>query len=182
MRYWINIQKKLLAVILISLPAISNANSIDFPALDIENNSGGATLTDTEFNIDATAFAIVFADLSIIDIPDQTFTLTSTGSIDSTTIDVGYFSGTFDAGSLLTGSFTDLTVGHFGDGSGTFNGDVVFTGGSLAGGLAGGRITGSFTASSVDAKIGAVVPVPAAVWLFGSGMIGLIAVARRKAA
>ena len=27
-----------------------------------------------------------------------------------------------------------------------------------------------------------VVPVPAAVWLFGSGLIGLIGVARRKAA
>ncbi|MBI5783055.1 MAG: VPLPA-CTERM sorting domain-containing protein, partial [Gammaproteobacteria bacterium] len=28
----------------------------------------------------------------------------------------------------------------------------------------------------------AVVPVPAAVWLFGSGLLGLIGVARRKAA
>ena len=182
MRYWINLNRKLLAVILISLPAISNANSIDFPALDIENNSGGAALTDSAFSIDATAFAIVFADMSFIDIPDQTFTLTSTGSIDTTTADIGYFSGSFDAGSLLTGSFTNLFVGHFGDGTGSFNGDVIFTGGSLAGGLPGGRITGSFTTTSVDAKIGAVVPVPAAVWLFGSGLVGLIAVARRKAA
>jgi len=27
-----------------------------------------------------------------------------------------------------------------------------------------------------------VIPVPAAVWLFGSGLLGLIGIARRKAA
>lgn len=31
-----------------------------------------------------------------------------------------------------------------------------------------------------DSAFGAVVPVPAAVWLFGSGLLGLIGVARRK--
>jgi hypothetical protein len=36
---------------------------------------------------------------------------------------------------------------------------------------------GSFTATSVPAP----VPVPAAVWLFGSGLLGLIGVARRRA-
>ncbi len=33
----------------------------------------------------------------------------------------------------------------------------------------------------VDVRIVPAVPVPAAVWLFGSGLVGLIAVARRKA-
>ena len=33
-----------------------------------------------------------------------------------------------------------------------------------------------------DSAFGAVVPVPAAVWLFGSGLLGLIGVARRKKA
>jgi hypothetical protein len=33
----------------------------------------------------------------------------------------------------------------------------------------------------VTAQIGAVpVPVPAAIWLFGSGLLGLVGVARRK--
>lgn len=31
-----------------------------------------------------------------------------------------------------------------------------------------------------DSAFGAVVPVPAAVWLFGSGLLGLIGIARRK--
>lgn len=33
-----------------------------------------------------------------------------------------------------------------------------------------------------DSAFGAVVPVPAAVWLFGSGLLGLVGVARRKRA
>ena len=46
-----------------------------------------------------------------------------------------------------------------------------------------GNLLGSFispTNSGVSA-IATVVPIPAAVWLFGSGLIGLIGVARRKA-
>ena len=39
-----------------------------------------------------------------------------------------------------------------------------------------------FTASATGNVTGSVVPVPAAVWLFGSGLLGLVGVARRKAA
>ena len=42
----------------------------------------------------------------------------------------------------------------------------------------------SFSASSINSYSGTVttvVPVPAAVWLFGSGLIGLVGIARRKA-
>ena len=38
------------------------------------------------------------------------------------------------------------------------------------------------TPGSEDSAFGAVVPVPAAVWLFGSGLLGLVGVARRKKA
>ena len=31
-----------------------------------------------------------------------------------------------------------------------------------------------------DGDVGAVVPVPAAIWLFGSGLLGLIGITRRK--
>ena len=37
-----------------------------------------------------------------------------------------------------------------------------------------------FTASSDGTVTGALVPVPAAVWLFGSGLLGLVGIARRK--
>jgi hypothetical protein len=41
---------------------------------------------------------------------------------------------------------------------------------------------GDYIRVLTDFSPGAVVPVPAAVWLFGSGLLGLIGIARRKAA
>lgn len=46
----------------------------------------------------------------------------------------------------------------------------IFFGGNLAGG----------SGSVMVDNFGTVVPVPAAVWLFGSGLLGLVGVARRK--
>jgi len=42
---------------------------------------------------------------------------------------------------------------------------------------AGNDLTDYFYIRSADAT---VVPVPAAIWLFGSGLIGLVGIARRK--
>ena len=42
-------------------------------------------------------------------------------------------------------------------------------------------LDGNATAISTDIINASVVPVPAAVWLFGSGLIGLVGVARRRA-
>ncbi len=176
---------KLLALSAILLiPGVSNADIIK-PALDIQDFAGdsGATLTFMTFDIDSTAFTIV-TDGAPIDIDDETFTLTSTGSILG---GLGMFSGSFTVGGgLLTGTFSDLTVLDFGldfGTDGTFGGDVLYTGGSLQGLLMGGRIEGAFSTLGVVAKLGevAVVPVPAAVWLFGSGLLGLVGIARRKA-
>jgi hypothetical protein len=41
---------------------------------------------------------------------------------------------------------------------------------------------GDGTILSVDSKVAPPIPVPAAVWLFGTGLLGLVGVARRKAA
>ena len=49
--------------------------------------------------------------------------------------------------------------------------------GLTLGGVSGWRLP----SSDINGDVGAsVVPVPAAVWLFGSGLIGLLGVARRK--
>lgn len=45
-----------------------------------------------------------------------------------------------------------------------------------------GMIDGGFPDTSANFDMSAPVPVPAAVWLFGSGLIGLIGVAKRKKA
>jgi hypothetical protein len=176
---------RILFAALLILPGLVHADAA-YPALDIHNITGtdtGVTLTtgltpDT-FNIDATVVAIVTNGGSI-NIPDQDFSLTSTGSYNGT---FGLFSGSFVVGGgLLTGTFTDLPVFGIGSGYAQFNGGVTYTGGTLMGSLTGGTITGNIAGSDVIAKLGAVVPVPAAIWLFGSGLIGFIAVARRKSA
>lgn len=44
----------------------------------------------------------------------------------------------------------------------------------------GALINPSFVDSSISVEAASPVPVPAAVWLFGSGLIGLISIARKK--
>jgi hypothetical protein len=174
-----NFLRVIVAAILVFPGMVSAA--VVLPALDIQDLSGdaGVSLTATTFDIDATAFSIVTGGTPI-DIDDESFTLNSTGTFDGS---IGSFAGTFTvSGGLLTGTFTDLSVFSLGVSDGQFLGDVTYTGGSLQGGLDGGRIEGGYSGTSIAGKLGAVVPVPAAVWLFGSGLLGLIGLARRKKA
>jgi hypothetical protein len=79
-----------------------------------------------------------------------------------------YWNGTsFNVGGMATGTVTNVSANAF-DYSATWTG-MVSTGG-FAGSVYNLSLTGS----------GSVVPVPAAIWLFGSGLFGLLAVARRK--
>lgn len=171
---------RLMIAALFVLPGAVHADIV-YPALDIHNILGtdtGASLTEFTFDIDATVIGIANNPGPDIDIPDQDFSLTSTGLYDGT---IGMFSGSFTVGGgLLTGTFTDLIVLSLGGSDAEFYGDVTYTGGSMAGSLTSGSIDGIVSGADVVAKLGAVVPVPAAVWLFGSGLLGLVAVARRK--
>ncbi len=181
------IKQKIAAVILsaaLFIPSLAGA-AVVMPALDIAlfSDDSGAVLTSTstgyDFDIDATAFSIVSDTSDPIDIANQSFTLH--GTYDSTS---GLFAGTFDvAGGLLSGSFDDLLLVQLSSGSFDFSANLIYDTGSLIGDLTGGRLEGIGGADNLGAKLGAVavVPVPAAVWLFGSGLIGLIGVARRKA-
>lgn len=175
-------RRLILAAILV-LPGLASA-AVVLPYLDIQDTAGdaGASITATTFDIDSSAIAIITGTnptTSINLIPDEIFTLTSTGSYDGT---LGSFSGSFTVGSgLLSGTFTDLVVVNLGT-SISYQGDLVYTGGSLAGGFTGGRIEGTDGTIGNVAKLGAVVPVPAAVWLFGSGLLALIGIAKKKKA
>jgi len=193
MNIYKHITRLILAASLI-LPGMVNA-AVVLPALGFQDlsasatedglNDIGAILTGSTFSIDATAHEIVTNGLPI-DITNQKFSLTS--SLNTVT---GFYEGSFTAGdgSLLQGTFTNLLIIDLGVGSAIFNADVSYTGGSLMVSPPTGRIEGtivakidSFEDSKVLGKVGAVVPVPAAVWLFGSGILGLVAVARRKKA
>ncbi|MDH5612112.1 MAG: VPLPA-CTERM sorting domain-containing protein [Gammaproteobacteria bacterium] len=181
-----HIFQRFAAVVVLLIPCIANA-AVVRPALDIQLFSGdaGAWLTETssgafDFDIDATAFAIVFDDITAnIDIPNQSFTLHGTYDAGANA-----FYGSFNvAGGLLSGSFNDLTVAVLSSGSIDFSANLSYDAGSLSTGLTGGRLEGIGNISNLSAKLGpvSVVPVPAAVWLFGSGLIALVGLARRKA-
>ncbi len=175
--------------------AAANANIV-YPALDIQqmNADTGVASTATGLTMDATAITVINSDGSVLyDFADQNFYLTSDAS----------GSGTLSIGdsSLLTASFSNLALVDLSlvsPGFATFDADLTYTGGSMAiANISGGRIEGAFTvtsgviglgndftANSLSAKVGEVqtVPVPAAVWLFGSGLLGLLGMAKRKKA
>ncbi|OFZ69243.1 MAG: PEP-CTERM domain protein [Betaproteobacteria bacterium RBG_16_58_11] len=88
-------------------------------------------------------------------------------------------SGNSDNAGTLTGTIEHLNLGNFSV-SATVDFDAL--------GMAGNPVYYGFTAGNGMAtdehyiSSAAPVPVPAAVWLLGSGLLGLIGVARRKAA
>ncbi len=172
------------------LSTIANAN-VARPALEIAQFSGdsGAVLTGDmttgfDFNINATTFTIVTSDpANPIDIPDQSFSLH--GFLANPSVTNPVFIGTFNVnGGLLTGTFNDLTVNFLSNNDIMFDANLTYTSGSLKGNLTGGRIEGGQNAAGTQlaAKLGpvTVVPVPAAIWLFGSGLLGLAGIARRR--
>ena len=78
---------------------------------------------------------------------------------------------------VLTGS-DQFIFGVSHDGGTTWMGDTSLVNNG-ANSITIGFADGSFLA--VDVRVVPAIPVPAAVWLFGSGLIGLIGIARRKA-
>lgn len=195
MKIWPN-SMYILTAILCSLciaSGVAHAN-VALPALDIQLLGGdtGVSSDGTTLTMDATAFTIV-TEGDPFDIPDVPFSLSATyDSVDG--INYSFINGSLSAGSLLSADFDNLVLNSLGVGLGTFAADLSYTGGSLVPGLTTGRIVGSFSgATSGDfatpftastdlaGKIGpVVVPVPAALWLFGSGLIGLAGFARRR--
>jgi len=185
---------KSLAALALSLamliPGISNA-AISYPALEVKNLDGddGLLLTATGLTIDATVTGILDDINTFTDIDDLAFSLTATGTYTLFTppgapgalVD-GTYDGSFDiGGGLLTGTFVGLSFSGLSS-QPTLAGALNYTGGTLAGDLIGGSLELAIAGNDVQGKLGAVVPVPAAAWLFGSGLLGLVGIARRKTA
>lgn len=102
----------------------------------------------------------------------------SWGPLASVTVDSLIFNGTDYTASVTAAS------GIASDGSGLTGGNITFAPSSIAFVLAAETdqvtiVNAGATNYMGDWKV-ATVPVPAAVWLFGSGLLGLIGMARRK--
>jgi hypothetical protein len=188
------------------------ANAITLPVLSIDNNTGDAGVVSdgTTLTINAHALGIETNPSPLIGfidfIPDEPFTLTANVSTGSSLGGGNWMTGpgtlqVGTGGSLLSASFTSLALINAGSGTGNLMATLTYTGGSLAGAIGSGELIGGFVVGTctgaaagcdfsqafsaqniTGTKVGAVVPVPAAVWLFGSGLLGLVGIARRKAA
>lgn len=165
--------------------------AVVFPALGINSTFGGAGVSSVNGNlvIDATAYTILTSPSTSEAIPPVTFTLNAV--FDSFVGNTYSFTnGTLTAGSYVTATFDSLTL----SGSGQFSASLTYTDGTLVTSGASGSFDGSlfnptstdfsgdFTANPVIATVSPVVPIPAAMWLFGSGLLGLVGIARRKKA
>jgi hypothetical protein len=97
----------------------------------------------------------------------------------------------FNSGTLLTGTLSSFGFPAAGGDSMEFVFDV--TGGDAAGlfgaqfgvvltgtGLSPTLFSEGFNTRAVQATAASIIPIPAAVWLFGSGLIGLVGLARRR--
>lgn len=153
--------------------------AVDYPATEVQaiGADAGVSISGTELDVEATVLG--YLTPAFVDIADLAFILD--GSLDYSLGPLQYFDGTFDiGGGLITGTFDDLLV--FG---GSITGLLEVSSGSTAtpspllNGL-NGQLEGNYSGSAFAAKIGTVVPVPAAAWLFGSALIGLGSLRRHK--
>jgi hypothetical protein len=150
----------------------------------------GISNTSGDLEIDATALAIL-SGTDVVGIEKTPVSLTATYS-SSSGADHVFVNGMLNIGNLLVAEFDNMVFSSLGNGQGVFSADLIYTGGDLAGSLSGGRIEGAFVGASADdfsldftadtaaAIVGAVVPVPVAAWLFGSGIMMLFGFAHKN--
>lgn len=151
-------------------------------AIDTFHFDGEPVSPSIQILQDGSVTPLAYTETGLADIRDPsyyqwwgTLSYTPSGNGDET----GTLTGTIDQyiGSLSFSVSTDVDwsgvgTAEFDMNSGDYLGRYVYYGFTASNGLAD---DGHFVSSAAP-----VVPVPAAAWLFGSGLVGLIGVARRK--
>ena len=173
----------------------TSAVSFDNYSIDLINGSSSAsyrTIDLSGFSINANDYFVVCGDASQVANCDYSFTTTSGWFQNGAPDAVGLYENTnlldslsyegvlapFTEGSALTisDSNTDiLSIGRIMVGMDSNNNLLDFDLGCITPGTV--NVSGSGDCSSTGVS---AVPIPAAAWLFGSGLIGLVGMARRK--
>ncbi len=175
---------------LFSLQATAITTGLDFVGGCPESGNGTTSLCDMGSNADVdNVAAILGVDVSLV---TQVFT-----GYDVTNVDNDMFNGDW---SVSDPSITHLAFksdGYFilaevNDTSGTWDNfdwdivgicpDTICTGGPRPYTNDDFTNNGGNIAALSNVRAFTVVPVPAAVWLFGSGLLGLVGIARRRRA
>ena len=174
----------------------SSALTLDNYSIDLINGSNSSryrTIDLSGFSINANSYFVVCSNTGLVANCDYSFTTTSgwfqNGAPDaiglydnnSVLVDSISYEGallSFTEGNVLTISDnnTDIvSIARIPDGLDNNDNDYDFKLGCITPGSANIAGSGDCSQSGFSA-----VPVPAAVWLFGSGIIGLMGFARRK--
>ncbi len=199
---------KVLGIILVGMLAIGNLQAAPLSlipgtpnlilfggSIDYTGATGALSITGTTMDLDVNGsgfVTVVGGNFSLDAVLDSSGVFQSGSlSVTGTTGDPG-FPGT----SLLTATLTDFGFGGSGP-AGVFEFAMNVTGGDMAAfGSSGGVIASTFSLSpsgginwdatldfqqnfSATVNVDAFVPVPAAVWLFGSALLGMAGLGRR---
>lgn len=152
-----------LAFIALSISSAAQANTVysmgtlttGFSVMTAAN-AFGTTFTDT-FNFNITATSDVSASVADLTQYLYTFTVLKDNNL------LMSLNGGAQVGNNISTAMLNLTAGSY---------SAIVTGNAV--GIAGGLYSVAMTAKP------SAVPVPAAVWLLGSGLLGLVGIARRK--
>jgi hypothetical protein len=180
--------RRAVLLFILSLPGISVVNAATIPAGDSMGVGGTYSVTgslaDSNWTLTLGNTVEGGNGLGVFG-PGSTNEIDffDSGTVNTTTIDLDSFSpitNLFEIDGWQVGLDT-LVINEISDSVMKLDGTGFITGNDYTKTAAVWDITGNTDGSTYSMTITAV-PVPAAVWLFGSGLVGLITVARRKAA
>ena len=169
------------------------SGNCNWPTFLITNDSGFASITSFSMTIGDAYYN--YDDVRVNDDGGIGYTLTSPLDGSSGGARANEFSFTFSGFSAATSFFVTIDVDPDSRNSYVDFRNILFNNGSASNAVAtatfstGQILTASFSEEPVMVEgenayrlsaQASVVPIPPAVWLFGSGLIGLIGVARRK--
>ncbi len=191
----------LLAAVGLAQAARAATVSVDAPFLAAEQLSGdsGLSAVGGDLTLVATVTTLNITGADAVPAPFGPVPIMVTAQYDQTIGSNYVFDNVLvsvDGGAMLTASGSYLVLEDLSPGAGVVEATLTYTGGSLQGSLTGGKIyfafegasgsyAGTFGTSGIGAvRLGAVsvVPLPAALPLFGTALAGLGLLRRRRRA